>query len=466
MVAQQSRNVDGVALSSSAPPTTEQGHAYDYYFRPGMPCRPAPPRAVVKEIWEPGRRDLAVLGRRFNSVPAETALTRLFADHMWQGDERMDAVAQCFRSIGSQRGREMMDQALDYGIDTVPDAPAELLALFDHLDNPAIPYDATRWEHGRQVWISSSFAAKLGMLIGDFFGTFVGDEVAYATGATGRFVNSYYRRMLETNTWFRNVTYAGAMDRFSPVFKDTVRVRLMHAQVRAGLRRSWGDDHFAQHGNPISNAMMMGAAVTFGLLPLVIDHARGRRRSERDFDAAMYYWSYIAYVFGVAEELIPRNAVDALEAADFMTATAGGPSDWTAVMADHATTAFADQTISGTLKRAATAPALGLMACYAGEPLVRALLQTTPLHTVRLGIWPQVFSAAVSLNVYYCATLDRLPAVQWRRRRKARNGDPFWRLMTNIAVAQAARRGITGTPYDHHDATPNTAPGCPIHQTK
>jgi hypothetical protein len=466
MVAQQSRNVGEVALSSPEPPATEDSHPYDYYYRRGMPWRPAPPRAVVKDMWDQGRKELAILGRRFNSVPADTELTRLFADHMWQGDEPMDAVAQCFRRIGSQRGREMLDQALDYGINTVPDAPAELIALFDHLDNPAIPYDADRWEHGRQVWIASSFAAKLGMFMGDFFGTFVGDEVAAATGATGRFVNDYYRRMLETNTWFRNVTYAGAMDRFSPVFKDTVRVRLMHAQVRAGLRRSWGDDHFAHHGNPISNAMMMGAAVTFGLLPLVIDQARGRRRSEEDFDAAMYYWSYIACIFGVAEELIPRNAVDALEAADFMTATAGGPSEWTAVMADHATTGFADQTITGAIKRALAAPVLGLMACYVNEPLVRALLKTTPLHAVRLGMWPQVFDAALSLNVHYCAALDRVPGAGWRQRQKARNGDPFWRLMTNIAKMQAARRGITGTPYDHHDATPDTAPGCPVHQPR
>jgi hypothetical protein len=81
---------------------------------------------------------------------------------------------------------------------------------------------------------------------------------------------------------------------------------------------------------------------------------------------------------------------------------------------------------------------------------------------VRLGIWPKVFSALVSLNVHYCAALDQLPAADWRRHRKARNGDPFWRQYANLARIAAARRGITGTPYDHHDATPSTAPGCPV----
>jgi ER-bound oxygenase mpaB/B'/Rubber oxygenase, catalytic domain len=462
MVTHQSRHVDGHGAANPTLAATDAGHPYDYYYRPGMALRPPPPRVAVSDLWEGSRQDLAVLGRRFRPMPEDNAVTRLFADHMWQGDEPMDAVVRCFQRIGAQRGRQMLDRALDEGIAAVPDAPDELVALFDHLDDPAIPYDPARWEHGRQVWIASSFAGKLGMFVGDFFGTFVGDEVAWATGATGRFVRDPYRRFLETNAWFRNVTYAGAMDRFSPVFKDTIRVRLMHAQVRAGLRRSWGDEQFAHHGNPISNAMMMGAAVTFGLLPLVIDHAHGRRRRAEDFDAAMYYWAYIAYVFGVAEELIPRTAVEALDAADFMTATAGGPSQWTAVMADSATTAFADQSVAGAIKRALSAPVLGLMACYVGEPLVRALLETTPLADVRLGIWPRVFSTAVSFNVRCCAVLDRLPARAWRHRQGARHGDPFWRLHAYIAKVAAARRGITGTPYDYHDATPSTPTRCPV----
>lgn len=428
-----------------------------------MPLRPAPPRVAVLDMWDEGRRGTAsVLGRPFRREPSDNQVTRLFADHMWQGDEPMDAVVRCFQKTGAKRGREMLELALDEGIDAVHDAPSELVTLFEQLDNPAIPFDPVRWEHGREVWISSSFMGKMGMLVGDVMGTFVGDEVAYATGATGRFVNEFYRRSLETNAWFRNVTYQNAMDRFSPVFKDTIRVRLMHAQVRAGLRRSWGADQFAHHGNPISNSMMMGAGVTFGLLPLVIDHSRGRLRSAEDFDAAMYYWAYITYVFGVAEELVPRTADDALEAMDFMVATAGGPSEWTATMVGAPTTPFAGPTLAAAYKRALAAPVLGLLACYVGEPLTRALVKTTPLQAVRLGVWPHVFRAVVSMNARWCTVLDKLPGLDRRRRIKACNGDPFWRLHAYAAKVSAARHGVTDTPYDHHDRTPSTQAGCPV----
>lgn len=437
-------------------------HPYDYYYRPGTPLRPPPPRAVVSELWDRPRKNNTVLGRRFTALPNETELIRLFADHMWQGDEPMDAVVDCFRRLSAGHGRKLLNHALDHGIDAVPDAPAELQALFEHLDNPPIPYQPERWEHGRQVWISSSFAGKFGMVVQDSFGTFVGTEVSSAVGATGRFVTNPNRRFFESNTWFRNVTYAGAMERFSPVFKDTVRVRLMHAQVRAGLRRSWGDEHFGQHGNPISSATMMGAAASFGLLPLIVDYIHGRRRPAQEFDAALYYWGYIAQIFGVADELIPRDVDAALDIMDYMAATAGGPTESTAVIADHATASFAERTPYGVAKRALAAPVLGLAACYVGEPLVRALIRTTPLRDVPLGIWPQVTDALVRVNVLWCAAVDQLPGRHWRWRAKARHGDPFWRLLTEVARIGAARHGITSTPYDHHDATAETANGCPI----
>ncbi|MFX0581346.1 oxygenase MpaB family protein [Nocardia nepalensis] len=125
-------------------------------------------------------------------------------------------------------------------------------------------YGPDLWAQGRRLWINTSLSGKLAMGVQYFMGTFVGAEVA---SATSRFVKDPYRRNLETATW--------AMDRWSPVFKDTVRVHLMHAQVRAGLRRPWGEDHFAHHRNPISNSTMVGAAVTFGLSPMCFDHVHG-----------------------------------------------------------------------------------------------------------------------------------------------------------------------------------------------
>lgn len=448
--------------SSVAGSTADPAHPFDYYYRPGMPLRPAPARAIASPLWLEPRRKMLSAWIDVQPEPVQTPITRLMADHLWQGDELMDGVVAAFTRIGTAAGRRMLEHALDNGIDTLADPPPELVALFEQLDNPPPWYDPQLWEHGRRLWINVSTSGKLAMGVQDFMGTFVGAEVASATGATGRFVNDPYRRNLETATWFWNVTRPGGMDRWSPVFKDTVRVRFMHAQVRAGLRKTWGDEHFAVHGNPISNATMMGAAVTFGLSPMCFDHVHGRRFSMAQFDAAMHYWAYIAYIFGVAEELIPRTALDGMHLSDYMVATAGTAPEWTGQMAGAATKSLGGKGFRHRLRMAVAAAPMGMMAYFSSAELTRALLAATPLNDIGFQPWAGLTGMVANANVRLRAFDDGLPGAEGRMRRRTRGDDPAWRVNTRITRILAARAGIHGTPYDHHDGTAQGVPSCPV----
>ncbi|MVZ99757.1 DUF2236 domain-containing protein [Actinomadura sp. LD22] len=430
-------------------------HPHDYYYRAGMELRPAPETAAVSPLWltRPHIEQFSPW-ITVRPVPVQTPLTRLFDDHRWQGDELMDALVLAFTRLGMARGRRMLDRALDHGIDAVTDPPPELVALFRQLDDPPGWFDAGRWERGRRLWINASLAGKLTMVLSDAMGTFVGAEVSAATGQTRRFLADFRRRELETVSWFYEVTRPGGADRRSPVFKSIVRVRLMHAQARLALRRIWGDGHFARHGNPISNAMTMGAAVTFGLLPPLFDHAHGRRISPDDLDDVMLYWAYIAHLMGVADELIPRNAVDGLRMAHHMILTAGGPTEWTDITvkaaADHV---FSRNPVLRRLQAHAAAPVVGLVSALAGESLVRALLRASPLATVRLQPWQAIAERLVHLNVTVRRVGDRLPGARRRMNARARHGDAWQRTGLALAARRAARSGVSGTPYDHHDTS-------------
>ncbi|UGT44579.1 DUF2236 domain-containing protein [Nocardia yamanashiensis] len=437
-------------------------HEYDYYYRPGMALRPPPPRAVASDLWLEPRRAMLSPWIDVRREPVETPRTRLMADHLWQGDEPMDRVVASFRQLGAAGGRRMLNQALAHGIDSVAAPTPELVELFERLDNPPDWYDPELWEYGRRRWINVSTAGKMAMGVQDFMGTFVGAEVASAVGATGRFVRDPYRRGLESAVWFRNVTAPGAMERWSPVLADTIRVRLMHAQVRAMLRRRWGDEHFAQHGSPISNATTMGAAVTFGLNPICFDHVHGRRSTTAQLDAVMHYWAYIAYIFGVAEELIPHSAAEGMEMADYMVATAGVAPEWTANMTGAATARFTAATAAGRLRIAATAPLFGMFAYYSSPGLVRTLLADTPLHSVPVQPWSALTGLAADTAVRLRVIDDRLPGARGRRARRAERIDPFWERNTRVARFLARRVGIRGTPYDHHDVSADSVPRCPV----
>lgn len=439
-----------------APTTT---HAYDYYYREGMPLRPPPPRLRRDPAWSA----LSVFDafRPSNPSPRQRGLLELFIDHYWQGDALMDAVVERFRMIGMKRGRQLLEQALDEGIESLADPPVELVELFASLDRAPRWHDPVIWERGRQLWIDCSLAGKIGMGIQDAIGTFVGEEVSSATGATKRFVNAPLVRNLETAKWFHAATKPGFLDRHSTEFKDTVRVRLMHSQVRLGLRRSWGDEHFARHGNPISTSTTLGAAVTFALLPMLTDHNHGRRASTADMDAVMRYWAYIAYVFGVAPEIIPTTAADGVLLADYMVATAGGPTAGTTVMTQAAADNLAGLPgTAGFLARAAVAPVLGAVAYYSGAPLARALVSATPYRDVPLQPWTTLTGLAVHAAVKYRMVLDKVPGAALRRSLRARHSDPWWALNVQIAQVLARRSGVGHTGYRHHDAT---ADGCPGH---
>jgi ER-bound oxygenase mpaB/B'/Rubber oxygenase, catalytic domain len=428
---------------------------YDYYYREGMALRPAPETAKISPLWltkphiEQFSPWIPVRG-----CLVQTPLTRLFDDHRWQGDELMDAVVLAFTRLGMARGRRMLNHALDHGIDAVTDAPPELVDLFRQLDNPPGWFDPGSWERGRRLWINASLAGKMTMMLSDAMGTFVGAEVSAATGQTRRFLADFRRRELETVTWFYNVTRPGGADRDSEVFKSIIQVRLMHAQARLALRRTWGDEHFARHGNPISNAMTMGAAVTFGLLPPLFDHAHGRRIAAADLDSIMLYWAYIAHLMGVADELIPRNARDGLQMAHHMILTAGGPTEWTDLTVKAASERiFSRNPLLRSLQVHAAAPAVGLISALTGKPLVRALLRASPLAELRLQPWQAIAERLVHFNVTLRRVGDRLPGAQRRMNARARHGDAWQRTGVAFVARLAARSGVSGTPYDHHDTS-------------
>ncbi|GAB19798.1 hypothetical protein GOEFS_095_00330 [Gordonia effusa NBRC 100432] len=436
----------------------------NYVYRPGMPLRPAPPRIAQSgrqaQIWASPRHRL--LKRWVADIEThDNPVIERLDDHYWQGDEFMDPVVRKFREIGMAEGRAMLEKALDEGIESVPDAPQELVNLFEHLDNPPSWYDPELWERGRQLWNNCSLAGRMGMLVQDAMGTFVGAEVSTATGITGRFVTDPDRRQAETLQWFYWVTKPGSLDRFSSEYKSTIRVRLMHAQVRQAILNSWTPEEYEYHGNPISTAMVMIAGTTFGLIPMLIDDAYGRRYTPDDMNAVTHYWSYICYVFGAHPDIIPTTAADALDIMNYGVATAGRPTEWTHQMVSAATDVLAAAPgFRGRLARATVAPLMGVLSNYSGEPLVRALLGGTPFEHVRLQPWRALGGFAIRADVALHRIDDVFPGARSRREKRTLRGDRYEGAAVAVSRARAKALGIE-LDYTGHDTTKKTS-GCPV----
>jgi hypothetical protein len=127
--------------------------------------------------------------------------------------------------------------------------------------------------------------------------------------ATGDLAAMAPRRLAETLTWTVDVTAPGALERFAPGFTGTMRVRLMHAMVRAGMSRLPGWD-FEDWDFPVNQSTMAGTLMLFSMGNVVGSQALGVQFSRRDKDALYHFWRYVGFLLGVDAELLPADEAD------------------------------------------------------------------------------------------------------------------------------------------------------------
>ncbi|MGW4341009.1 oxygenase MpaB family protein, partial [Rhodococcus koreensis] len=419
------------AIESPAENDAVERHPYDYFYRPGMELRPAPPRSVPSDDWFALRKRVFSDYIEVLEKPKPTPLTRLLDDHYWQGDELMDNVAVMGRRIGMANFRPMFNQALDEGIDKVKNPPAELVALFEQLDRVPEWLDRDAFERGRQFWVNGTMFGKIGgTLINQVFTT-EGEAVSASVGATGRFQRDMDRRMVENLEVMASLARPDAADRFSHTFKTIVRVRLMHTMIRLGLRKKWGEENFAHSGHPISNTDLVTGSPAFGILNQLLDASFGWKVTMRDLDDVNMWWNYLAYLFGVEERILPRNGMESIELFNHILSTHGKASRWSKDLQD----AFAEFTIELATSSDSKATNLfmkkvylplytGLAVEVSGEPLGFRTMAGMGYSEKQMRRQAAVARRLAHAAVPVMSLIDRRPGQQQRWAEYAAEGDP------------------------------------------
>lgn len=438
--------------------TAASRHPFDYYYRDGMELRPVPARAVPTDDWFAMRRRLFSRWIDVKPVPDETPYTRLLADHMWQGDELMDAVVGLGRRIGPTTLRDQFEQAVEHGIESLLDAPEELSALFDNLTRIPDWLDREAYERGRQLLVDCTPIGKSGGLIVNVIMTAYGEAVGSATGATGRLQRDPYRRQMETSAFFRSIPLPDGLEPYSTSFKMTARVRLMHAQVRAALRAKWGEDHFAQHGNPISNADMALGNAAYAAVNLLIDQSFGRTVTERDLDDVTMFWAYNVFRSGVSETVIPRSGRQAVELFDWCLASYGNSGPWAeeiaAALVNYSRELFTSSDnalLNSVVDRTLVPVFLGLIANLGKEPVGYGTAAAGGSNRRQLRRYEKMAVVAGNVMVRLAAVRDRMPGRAERMRRNAAEGDPFQNGSHVLLEKLAAKHGHQTATFRSHD---------------
>lgn len=198
-------------------------------------------------------------------------------------------------------------QALEHGIDSVPDAPAALREFFAAVEARPDWVDDDLLEQGarasRRIGPDGQDILAYGSLLGGYR-TAAGLEPLVRSGRLAG--KDALRRVGETGAWWLGCTSPGGMARDREGWRLSVHVRVMHGFVNHQLERAhdWDWDLRGVPINAVDQAATIGTFSTSYLL-----HARllGIRVSRSDARAIMHLWSYAGWLMGVEPQWLPRT---------------------------------------------------------------------------------------------------------------------------------------------------------------
>ena len=239
-------------------------------------------------------------------------------------DEPADRVVDAIESLPRGEGWRLFEQGLRGGSRAIPGAPA---AMRDLLDEVA---EIPAWVD----WPTCDRGGEMLMRVGVLGGAVLGSQslvLGYASPAgnkplvlSGRLKEQALKRLNETARFVQAVCRPGGMRPFADGWQITVKVRLIHAQVRRMILRSgkWDDSAW---GSPVNQHDMAGTTLLFSIA--IMDGLRklGVRIDSEEGERYIHLWRWVGRVIGVDHALLPVSEQDARRLADLIAATMAPP---------------------------------------------------------------------------------------------------------------------------------------------
>jgi hypothetical protein len=225
-----------------------------------------------------------------------------------QGDPLADDVAAWMREIGARTGWQRFEKALSEGVESVRN-DAALYKFLSHAASDPPWLDRGAVERGIAA---SGRAGAAGMLALRDLGLWAGYRASAINQTlirTGALEGSAQRRVAQTTTWWMACNESGGMDVGADGYRMTLRVRVVHALVRASLLRSPDWDR-AWLGLPVNQLDMQATYLAFSVIYLIGQRMLGVPVRKQEAEDIIHLWRYIAWLMGVDEKLLVASEVE------------------------------------------------------------------------------------------------------------------------------------------------------------
>ena len=231
--------------------------------------------------------------------------------HTLIGDPELDAIMAGMSSLPSDDLGRFIRAGMEEDFDTLRSAPEAFREFF--LSPPPDPpwLDREAFVPGIRAFHRDSGMILVGFVTGvlvDGFTTYIAKSFVL----TGRIFDRGVRRLQQNNRHFLEVFFPGGLERHGDGWKLSVRIRLIHAQLRGLLRASeeWDEEAW---GTPISAAHTGYAAACFSARTMLHAEHLGVRFTREERDSIMAIWRYTAWLMGIPESILFENEAEALD---------------------------------------------------------------------------------------------------------------------------------------------------------
>lgn len=233
-----------------------------------------------------------------------------YVGHMMVGDPEADAMMDELSALPVRDAHRYIEAGMESDEEVLKDAPPVVVKFFDGLDNPPDWLDPSTFTPGIRMFHRNSRVVLVGFVGGVLVEGFA-TNISKSFFITGRLRDQGVRRLKQNNRHMVESFLPGGLDRQGDGLKLSVRVRIIHAQIRHLLKQSddWDTDAW---GLPLSSAHLGYSITAFSARLLKHMKGLGATFDEEERASFMAVWRYIGYLMGIPESILFKNEDEAL----------------------------------------------------------------------------------------------------------------------------------------------------------
>ena len=231
--------------------------------------------------------------------------------HTMIGDPEADAVIEQLAPLGQEKAMQFFRAALDRrDASVLQEAPPLVRDFFEGMESPPDWLDLSALTPACRMFHRNS-RLVLGAFVGGVLVEGFSTNISKSFFITGRVRDQGVRRLKQNNRHLIEIFMPGGLERDGDGWKLSVRIRLVHAQIRLLLKHSedWDTDSW---GLPLSAAHLGFAITAFSARLLRHMKNLGAEYNDDERKSFMKVWRYSGYLMGIPETILFRDEQDAL----------------------------------------------------------------------------------------------------------------------------------------------------------